>query len=148
MAQPTLKPSFQVYCGVDIAAQTFSAAVLVPNGTPQPLPGKAHNFAQTKADYAKLTQLLLQNGDCPQAVLVVMEATGTYWLHLALYLIQAEFVVSVINPSQTGNFARSLLLKVKNDQMDAQILARLAYVHQKRQLVRPFDILRVRLTIA
>jgi transposase len=35
----------------------------------------------------------------PQAILVVMEATGTYWMRLATFLIGQDFAVSVINPA-------------------------------------------------
>jgi transposase len=55
-----------------------------------------------------------------------MEATGTYWIELATYLDKYGFAVSVINPSRMRNYAKSLLLKPKNDLLDAQTLARLA----------------------
>jgi transposase len=57
---------------------------------------------------------------------VVLEATGTYWIELATFLEQQHFAVSVINPSRAHDFAKTLLLKPKNDQLDAQLLARLA----------------------
>ena len=35
----------------------------------------------------------------PAATLVVMEATGNYWIALAIVLHQAGFAVSVVNPA-------------------------------------------------
>jgi transposase len=55
-----------------------------------------------------------------------MEATGNYWISLATFLHQAGFGVAVINPSQAHDFAKLLLRRSKNDQLDAQNLAQLA----------------------
>lgn len=131
------QPTYQLYCGVDIAACSFSAALIVPDGSARPEPLSAQNFEQTPQSYAHFVQHLSKQGVAAARVLVVMEATGTYWLNLALYLHDAGLGVSVINPSQMRDFARSLLLKPKTDPLDAQILARLAYAHQPTQWSPP-----------
>ena len=59
-------------------------------------------------------------------MLIVLEATGTYWLKLAITLVQAGFTVSVINPAQAHDFAKALLKRAKTDAIDAQTLAQLA----------------------
>lgn len=130
------KPTYQLFCGVDIAAKTFSAALLSPPtqaGQAPPEPSPAHDFEQTTLHYQRFVKLLLKTQPDPAQILVVVEATGTYWLGLALHCSQAGLALSVINPSQTGDFARSMLIKAKNDQLDAQILARLAYTHQPKK---------------
>jgi transposase len=58
----------------------------------------------------------------PEATLVVMEATGNYWVALAIALHQAHYVVSAINPSQVALFARSLPRRGKTDALGAQLL--------------------------
>jgi transposase len=63
-------------------------------------------------------------------MLVVMEATGSYWITLATTLTQAGFTVSVVNPAQAHHFARALLKQAKTDAIDAQILAQLAHLLQ------------------
>lgn len=54
---------------------------------------------------------------------VVMEATGIYYLDLALELSAAGLPVSVINPKSSRNFARLMLQHSKTDAIDAQLLA-------------------------
>lgn len=56
-------------------------------------------------------------------VSVVMEATGIYYLDLALELNAAGLPVSVINPKSSRNFARLMLQHSKTDEIDAQLLA-------------------------
>ena len=54
---------------------------------------------------------------------VVMEATGIYYLDLALELTAAGLPVSVINPKSFHNFAKLMLKNSKTDAIDAQLLA-------------------------
>lgn len=53
----------------------------------------------------------------------VMEATGVYHETLAYYLHQKGQPVSVLLPTQTKAYAKSLNLKSKTDSIDAQMLA-------------------------
>jgi transposase len=110
------KPSYQLYCGIDIAAKTFTASKCLPDEDPS----KAINFKQTPEDFNQLRKYLLSSGLTPDQILVVMEATGTYWIELASFLANSGFAVSVINPSTMRDFAKSLLLKPKNDLLDAR----------------------------
>lgn len=118
----TVKPVrvYQLYVGVDIAAATFTAAHLRPEAKPS----KAVDYQQTPDAFNKFQQDLLQTGLSASQILIVMEATGTYWITLALFLVQAGFAVAVINPMQAHNYAKSLLQRAKTDQLDAQMLAR------------------------
>jgi transposase len=54
---------------------------------------------------------------------VVMEATGIYYLDLAIDLTAAGLPVSVINPKSSRNFAKLMLQHSKTDSIDAQLLA-------------------------
>lgn len=135
---PVPPPHYQLYCGVDIAARTFSAALLqLTEREPRPNPGKAVDFTQNSTDYARFVKWLQTRHIAAAQTLVVMEATGTYWIQLALHLDQLGFSVAVINPSQSRDFARSMLLKPKNDQLDAQVLARLGLAHQPEKWSPP-----------
>ena len=116
------KPNYHFYAGVDIAARTYTISTCYRDEKPT----KAHTLPQTPEGYADLKELLLHSGYSPDQILVVMEATGTYWIELATYLQGAGFAVSVINPKQAHDFAGAIGLKPKNDQLDAQTLARLA----------------------
>lgn len=126
MPSATTPSAYQLYVGVDISALSFTAARLRPEAKPS----KALNYNQTLQAYAKFQQDLIQTGVTPAEILIVMEATGNYWISLALFLHQAGFIVSVINPQQSHNYAKSLLLRPKTDQLDAQMLAKFAQSHK------------------
>ena len=57
---------------------------------------------------------------------VVMEATGVYHEQAALTLHEGGVSVSIINPAQARDFARSLAIRTKNDCVDSFVLARYA----------------------
>jgi transposase len=84
MPPSSVKPIYQLYCGVDIATKTFTAATCTDNEEPT----KARNFRQSPTDYAQLQEHLLSRGVPTNQILIVMEATGTYWIELATYLDQ------------------------------------------------------------
>jgi transposase len=44
----------------------------------------------------------------PTEILVVIEATGSYWVALAVSLHEAGFAVAVINPAHAHNYVLSL----------------------------------------
>jgi transposase len=113
---------YHLYVGIDIAADTFTAAWRTPGGSPTaPL-----TRDQTPAGIAALQQRLAATQVAPAATLVVLEATGNYWVALAVALHEADYVVSVINPLQAHHFAKAQLRRAKTDALDAQDLARLA----------------------
>jgi transposase len=76
-------------------------------------------------------------GKEPAHALVVMEATGSYWISLATRLVHEGFQVSVINPSQAHHFAKALLKRAKTDAIDAQTLAQLAMILQPEPWMPP-----------
>jgi transposase len=132
----TTTPSYQLYVGVDISARTFSAALLNPESQAE----KTEDFTQTLEGYQSFQIKLLTRQPIPAKILIVMEATGTYWVTLATVLEQKGFVVSVVNPMQARNFIRSLPRQAKNDQLDAQGLARLAQALKPAGWVPPPEI--------
>ena len=66
---------------------------------------------------------------------VVMEATGIYYLDLAIELHAAGLPVSVINPKSSRNFAKLMLQHSKTDAIDAQLLAE----YGERMTPRPWN---------
>jgi transposase len=116
----------KLFVGVDVAAATLSVAWVAP-GAPV---SRSITIEQTAAGFAKLQHHLTALGYQPQEILVVMEATGSYWMSLATTLVAAGFAVSVINPKQAHDFANALLKRAKTDAVDAQTLAQLAAMLQ------------------
>ena len=121
MPASSLVPSYQLFVGVDIAAA--SATVCWKQAAERP--SRPLTIPQTAEGYEQLQRQLLATGHPAQAVLVVLEATGTYWVTLATTLHQAGFAISVINPAQAHDFAKALLKRSKSDAIDAQTLAEL-----------------------
>lgn len=119
-------PAYRLFVGVDVAAATFTAVWLAPGAAPnQPL-----TLDRAPQGFAALQTRLRATGHAPSAVLVVLEATGSYWVALATTLAQAGFAVSVINPDQAHHFGKALLQRAKTDAIDAHTLARLAAMLQ------------------
>jgi transposase len=114
--------AYQLYVGVDIAAETFVAAWLAPGGKP----GTPFTGEQTPAGFAALQRRLQGTGSPPAATLVVLEATGNDWVALAVALHEAGYRVAVVNPRQAHHFAKAQLRRAKTDALDAADLAQLA----------------------
>ena len=55
-----------------------------------------------------------------------MEATGNYWVALAVTLHEAGYRVAVVNPRQAHHCAKAQLRRAKTDALDARDLAQLA----------------------
>ncbi|HEY3230427.1 MAG TPA: IS110 family transposase [Roseiflexaceae bacterium] len=136
MAAPVLPPVYRLFVGVDIAAATATVAWLLP-GTPITRPV---TIDQTPAGIAQLHTRLQATGIAPGDTLVVLEATGSYWISLATALHQAGYAVSVINPMQAHHFAKALLKRAKTDAIDAQTLTHLAAQLQPARWTPPPDV--------
>jgi transposase len=114
--------AYELYVGVDVAAETFVAAWLVPEGPPSaPYTGE-----QTAAGFAALVHRLQGTGVPPAATLVVLEATSAYWVGLAVALHEAGYRAAVVNPRQAHHFFKARLRRAKTDALDARDLARFA----------------------
>ncbi len=55
----------------------------------------------------------------PTDTLIVLEASGSYWIALATTLVERGYHVSVVNPKQAHDFAKALLKRAKTDAIDA-----------------------------
>lgn len=119
-------PTSDLFVGVDIAAATAAVAWQRPDA---PLT-RALTSAPTPAGSAARQQRRLATGVAPARTLVVMEATGSYWITLATTLQQAGYAVSVINPAHAHAFAFALLKRAKTAALDAQPLTQLAALLQ------------------
>lgn len=122
MTAPANRGSYQLFVGVDIAATTFSAA-WTAEGPPRE---RARTFAQTPQGFAALMDQLRASGVSPTNTLIVLEATGSYWVALAVTLHEAGYRVSVVNPAHAHHYAQSLPRRAKTDLLDAFLLAQFA----------------------
>jgi transposase len=102
--------------GIDIAKEKFDVALykdkqLIATG----------QFANTRAGFKKLSKWL--KNKATDQMRACMEATGRYGDDLALYLYQAGYQVSVVNPARTKKYADSKLQRNKTDKLDAKEIA-------------------------
>ncbi|MDP9310617.1 MAG: IS110 family transposase [Chloroflexota bacterium] len=117
---------YQLFVGVDVAATTMTVAWRLAS---QPI-STPLTFAQTPDGIASLIDHLQRTEVEPAHTLIVMEATGSYWITLATVLHQDGYVVSVVNAAHAHHFAKSHGQRAKTDAVDARMLVRLA---QERQ---------------
>ncbi len=113
---------YQGFVEIDIAAKTFTAAW----STAGEQLTKPATFAQTPDGFARLQQQLSTLSVVPSQVLVVLEATGSYWISLAVSLHEAGYQVSVVNPTHIHNYAKSLPRRSKTDNLDALVMLQFA----------------------
>ncbi|MEM9446769.1 MAG: transposase [Verrucomicrobiota bacterium] len=97
-----------VYCGIDVSKTSF-------DGYCQ---GRSFKFKNEYQGYRKFVDTIKD-----RAVHCVMEATGPYYLGLAVYLYQQGSEVSVINPLVIKRFSQMRMIRAKTDKADAKLIA-------------------------
>lgn len=123
MAHPKpFAPPARLYVGIDIAAKTFTASWL----TSDTHPSKPRTFDQTPAGFAKLQTALAVTAIAPADTLIVLEATGAYWISLAVTLHAQGYRVCVVNPAQIAASAKTSTRCNKDDDQDAILIATFA----------------------
>ncbi|MBS0602050.1 MAG: IS110 family transposase [Proteobacteria bacterium] len=108
--------------GIDISKLKFHVALLRTDGK-----YRERTFANTPAGFGQLLEWLQRQEGA--GAHVCMEATGSYGEALALFLHEAGWRVSVVNPAQIKAFAASELLRTKTDRVDARLIARFCRAH-------------------
>lgn len=111
-----------IYVGIDIAKTSFTLAIPQPNGR-----FLDYTLANTQAGFGQLGKLLPAHSHC------VMEASGPYYLPLALWLTQQDLPLSVVNPLVVRRFSQMLLRRTKTDKADARLLSQFG-ANQRPQL--------------
>ena len=101
----------KVYVGIDVSKHAWDLHRLSDSAS--------RSFPASDQGLAQLVELL--QPDAP--AFIVIEATGGYEQALAAALCDAGHQVSVVNPRQVRDFARSLGQLAKTDRIDARILA-------------------------
>jgi len=118
------------FVGIDVAAKTFDMVIRIDGKA-----NKVEQFSQTPDGHAAVVRKLQKLA--PE--LVVMEATGIYYLDLAVALAKANLPVSVINPKSFHHFAALKLNGNKTDAVDAALLAEFAQCMSPRRWNVPQD---------
>lgn len=115
-----MKPATHIL-GIDIAKDKFDVNLRTVAGSE---PRSAASFANNPKGFEALQQWLRQKASCPNDQLhACMEATSTYADALADFLHGRGFLVSMVNPRRTRNYAVSRLTRTVNDPIDARLIA-------------------------
>ncbi len=101
--------------GVDIAASTFTAVWTTANGQPS----RPTTFAQTPDGFTTFMQHL---ATVPAHTRIMMEATSSCWVALAVAVHEAGYQVSIVNPKHLHHYAKSLPRRSKTDALDASMI--------------------------
>ena len=103
--------------GVDIAKRKFDVALLGENDKYKTKSGIENSLEGFK--------ILLDwvSSKTKNKLPICMEATGIYGDKLALFLFEAGYPVSVVNPAQIKAFGQSTLSRNKTDKSDAKLIA-------------------------
>jgi transposase len=108
--------------GIDVSKDKIDVAWLRDIQT---LKVKTKAFKNTPSGYAQLCLWLSDNTKQPlNQCHCTLEATGIYHEPLSHWLFEKGIAVSVCNPAQVKNFAKSLGAQHKTDKIDSIILAR------------------------
>ena len=90
-------------------------------------------FLNTPKDHQALMDWAMKQCQAPiDAIHFVMEATGIYHEAVAYALEQAGALVSVVNPAQIRNYARSLGTRNKTDKKDSVVITRFGLTQRPR----------------
>jgi transposase len=115
--------------GVDISKESFMIRFGALDNSLEQKISKAYSFKNNKTGFNQLLKTINKinffssdeqtSEDVP--VWFVMEATGVYYEHLAYFLADNKFSLSVILPNKMKYFAKTLEIKSKTDGIDAAI---------------------------
>jgi len=110
------------YLGIDIAADSFTAAILTSPGQPTVV---GPQFANTLEGLEEFHGWLAQQRATPENALLCLEATGVYAETLCYYLCSKRFRVAVEPPLKVKRAFQQYAHK--NDTVDAQQIAEYAH---------------------
>ncbi|MFP3032284.1 MAG: IS110 family transposase [Wolbachia sp.] len=108
------------FLGIDISKDRFDVflSFISKKGKRET---RKRNFKNEDSGFQGLQDFLQKHN--VEEVKACMEATGCYGEALAEFLHNAGYFVSVVNPYCIKSYARSKLVRQKNDQTDAEIIA-------------------------
>jgi transposase len=111
------------YVGIDIAKQFHIACVLDESNK---YLVKNFRIESEISEYSQLNSLLINIDQDNSKFLIGMEATGTLFENLYIFLRKQGYNVVLLNPYQTNRFREMDTMKyVKNDNIDSQMIATL-----------------------
>ncbi len=109
------------YLGMDVAKAKLDCCLLLDEASGR---RKTKVVSNAKSGIVDLLAWVAKQNVSPEALHVVMEATGVYHEQAAMALADAGITVSIVNPAQVKDFGRGLAVRTKTDGVDSFVLAR------------------------
>ncbi len=107
------------YLGIDVSKDKIDLALV--EDAPQSQSLKRKVLSNGQEGFEKLLVWLSRRAS--GEVHACMEATGVYCEDLAVFLVGSGIMVSVVNPMQIANYAKSSAIRNKTDSVDACVIA-------------------------
>jgi len=112
--------------GIDVAKKDFKCCISSIDEQQQVKVKSTAHFLNSIEGYKALVLWVAKHCQTGTAVVYCMEATGIYHESLALFLYRQNMHVSVVLPTLSKNYLKSLGHKTKNDKIDAKGLSTMA----------------------
>lgn len=109
------------YIGIDVAKAKLDCCLLLDEASGK---RKSKVVPNSRAGVSTLLEWTARQGVPISQLHLIMEATGIYHEQVALALIEAGAIVSIVNPAQIKDFGRGLAVRTKTDGVDSHVLAR------------------------
>lgn len=132
MSEETNGKKFRIWFGADVSKSTFDASVCIPEKELTDIfamPKKS--FTRTKEGVQEfkawaIEQILKYGFEETTRFGFVMEATGSYSITLAGYLLELfeQCIPSIADPKSVNAYGKSLRIRNKTDQLDACVIAK------------------------
>lgn len=129
-------PIIRQNVGIDVSKATITAAIAQKMLDQSVVIKSTKTFTNNLAGFEKMDNWITQFTDAQMAIHYNMEATGVYYEALAYWLYEHQRLTTVILAKQFKNYAASLNIKSKTDDIDARVLAQMG-VDRKLNLWQP-----------
>jgi transposase len=124
--------NYAVYVGVDVSKHSFTTTLLFNEIRKTfNVPSKPEQFEN------RLRPFLEELGVDKSNVLIIMESTGNYHLHLAEYLAERQYNVGLVNPFSMKRFMDAKMSRAKTDKVDSYFIAEYGRQIFKGPLFKP-----------
>ena len=122
------------YLGMDVAKAKLDCCLLLDEAGGK---RKTKVVKNSQSGIVDLLAWVAKQNVSPEALHIVMEATGIYHEQAAMALADAGVMVSIINPAQVKDFGRGLAVRTKTDGVDSVVLARYGALLKPKAWVPP-----------
>lgn len=127
--------------GLDVSSKKVDSCISVIDFTQSVKVKSTCSIDNSKAGFAKLVQWIEKwTAKETVSVVICLEATGVYHEHLAYYLDEAGYHVSIVLPNKSKKYLQSIGIKSKNDKIDAKGLAQMGAEQNLPKWTRPDEI--------